>query len=56
VKPGVERGANPYDYLIARVDGEKVDMQVIAVDWGAGYEPYRSKRFPLGVRDASRGQ
>ena len=44
VKPGVERGANPYHYLIVRVDGEKLDMQVIAVDWGAGYEPYRSNK------------
>ena len=44
VKPGVERGANPYHYLIVRVDGAKLDMQVIAVDWGAGYEPYRSNK------------
>lgn len=44
VKPGVERGANPYHYLIVRVDGEKLEMQVIAVDWGAGYEPYRSNK------------
>jgi Calcineurin-like phosphoesterase len=47
VKPGVERGANPYHYLIVRVDGEKLDMQVIAVDWGAGYEPYRSNKVSL---------
>jgi Calcineurin-like phosphoesterase len=44
VKPGVERGANPYHYLIVRVDGEKLDMEVIAVDWGAGFEPYRSNK------------
>ena len=44
VKPGVERGTNPYHYLIIRVDGEKLDMQVMGVDWGAGYEPYRSNR------------
>ena len=44
VKPGVERGTNPYHYLIIRVDGEKLEMQVMGVDWGAGYEPYRSNR------------
>jgi hypothetical protein len=44
VKPGVERGTNPYHYLLVRVDGEKIDMQVIAVDWGAGFEPYHSNK------------
>jgi hypothetical protein len=44
VKPGVERGTNPYHYLLVRVGGEKIDMQVIAVDWGAGFEPYHSNK------------
>jgi hypothetical protein len=48
VKPGVERGANPYHYLIVRVDGEKLEMQVIAVDWGTGFQPYRTNQVALG--------
>jgi Calcineurin-like phosphoesterase len=48
VKPGVERGANPYHYLIVRVDGEKLEMQVVAVDWGAGFQPYRTNQVALG--------
>jgi len=47
VKPGVDRGSNPYHYLIVRVDGDKLDMQVIAVDWGTGFQPYRSNRVSL---------
>jgi hypothetical protein len=47
VKPGVDRGANPYHYLIVRVDGEKLDMQVVAVEWGAGFQPYRSNKVTL---------
>jgi hypothetical protein len=48
VKPGVERGANPYHYLIVRVDQEKLEMQVIAVDWGTGFQPYRTNQVALG--------
>ncbi len=48
VKPGLERGSNPYHYLIVRVDGENIDMKVIAVDWGAGFQPYRSDQVSLG--------
>lgn len=47
VKPGLERGLNPYHYLLVRVDGDKLDMQVIAVDWGEGFQPYRSNRVEL---------
>ena len=47
VKPGVERGSNPYHFVIVRVDGEKLDMEVIAVDWGTGFQPYRSNKVAL---------
>jgi hypothetical protein len=47
VKPGVERGANPYHFVIVRVDTEKLDMEVIAVDWGSGFQPYRSNKVEL---------
>ena len=30
VKPSVDAGLNPYHYLLVRVDGENLDMQVIA--------------------------
>ena len=47
VKPSVDRGSNPYHYVIVRVDGEKFDLQVVAVDWGTGYQPYRSNQISL---------
>ena len=47
VKPGVDRGSNPYHYLVVRVDGESLDMQVISVDWGTGFAPYRSNKVEL---------
>ncbi len=47
VKPAVERGSNPYHFVIVRVDGEKLDMEVISVDWGSGFQPYRSNKVEL---------
>jgi len=47
VRPGVERGSNPYHYVLVRVDGDKLDLQVISVDWGAGFAPYRSNKANL---------
>jgi hypothetical protein len=47
VKPSVNAGLNPYHYLLVRVDGENLDMQVISVDWGRGFEPYRSNKVAL---------
>ena len=47
VKPSVDAGLNPYHYLLVRVDGENLDMQVISVDWGKAFEPYRSNKIAL---------
>lgn len=47
VKPSVDAGLNPYHYLLVRVDGENLDMQVMTVDWGKGFEPYRSDKVKL---------
>jgi hypothetical protein len=49
VKPCVERSENPYHYLLVRVDGENMDLQVLSVDWGSGYAPYRSNK--IGLQD-----
>lgn len=47
VKPSVDAGLNPYHYVLVRVDGDNLDMQVISVDWGRGFEPYRSNKVAL---------
>lgn len=48
VKPGMAPGDNAYHYLVVHVDGARVWHEVIAVDWGAGFAPYRSNRAVLG--------
>jgi hypothetical protein len=47
VKPSENRGLNPYHYVIVRVDGEQLNMEVISVDWGTGFSPYRSNKVEL---------
>jgi hypothetical protein len=47
VKPSVERGLNPYHFLIVHVDGAKLDMEVIGVNWGNGFQPYRSNKVTM---------
>lgn len=47
VKPGYERGDNPYHYTIVKVDGEQLSLEVIGVDWGRNYRPYASNKIEL---------
>ncbi|HEX6185117.1 MAG TPA: hypothetical protein VFZ44_14620, partial [Pyrinomonadaceae bacterium] len=46
-RPGPEPGNNPYHYVIVRVDGERLRMEVVGVDWGRGFRPYRSNKAVL---------
>jgi 3',5'-cyclic AMP phosphodiesterase CpdA len=47
VKPGMDPGDNAYHYVVVHVDGARLWMEVIGVDWGRGYLPYRSNRAAL---------
>jgi 3',5'-cyclic AMP phosphodiesterase CpdA len=48
VRPGMEPGDNAYHYLVVHVDGAQVWMDVVGVDWGRDFRPYRSARSALG--------
>ena len=41
-RPSSEPGANPFHYVVVHVDGERISLEVIGVDWGRGFAPYRS--------------
>jgi Calcineurin-like phosphoesterase len=47
VRPGPERGDNPYHYVVVFVNGDRISLQVVSVDWGQGFAPYRSNRATL---------
>ncbi len=42
-RPSSEPGANPFHYVIVHIDGERISLDVVGVDWGKGFAPYRSK-------------
>jgi hypothetical protein len=47
VRPGAERGQNPYHYVVMQVDGERLRLEVIGIDWGQDFKPYRSRGTEL---------
>jgi calcineurin-like phosphoesterase family protein len=52
VKPGVEPGENPYHFVLVQVDGDHLRLEVTGIDWGRGFQPYRSNATDL--RDENR--
>jgi hypothetical protein len=40
VKPGLNPGASPFHYLVVHVDGNRISIEVVGVDWGSGFAPY----------------
>jgi len=53
VKPGYDRGDNAYHYLVIKVDGEHISLEVIGVDWASDYRPYRSNKAELRDTETS---
>ncbi len=47
VKPGPKPGDNPYHYVIVTVNGTDLKTDVIGIDWGADFKPYRSSSTAL---------
>lgn len=47
VKPSIDPGGNPYHYVVVHVDGAKIDLEVVGVYWGAGFQPYRSSTLHI---------
>jgi 3',5'-cyclic AMP phosphodiesterase CpdA len=47
VKPPYEPGGGAYHFVIVRVNGEQMDLEVVGVDWGRDFAPYRSNKVDL---------
>ena len=47
VRPGLNPGDNPYHFLLVQVDGDRIRVEIIGVDWGRGFQPYRSNATEL---------
>ena len=53
VKPGPEPSDNPYHFVIVHVNGERLDMEVVGVDWGSGFSPYPGRSNTVGLSDSA---
>jgi len=47
VRPGMEPGDQAYHYVVVHVEGTRMWIEVIGVDWGRAFAPYRSNRATL---------
>jgi hypothetical protein len=54
VRPGMDPGDNPYHFLVVHVDGGRMWVEVVGIDWGRNYQPYRSARTTLSDSSATR--
>ena len=48
-RPSSDPGANPFHYVVVHVDGAQLSLEVIGVDWGRGFAPYRSNAAKLST-------
>ena len=46
-KPGFTPGENAFHYVWVKVDGEKISLEVVGLDWGKDFQPYRSNKTEL---------
>ncbi|HKQ80342.1 MAG TPA: metallophosphoesterase [Blastocatellia bacterium] len=46
-KPAYEPGDGAYHYVLVKVNGDRISLEVIGVDWGRNYQPYRSNKADL---------
>lgn len=47
VRPSADSTGNPYHYVVVHVDGARISLEVIGVDWGRHFAPYRSNAAAL---------
>jgi hypothetical protein len=45
--PLYEPGDGAYHYVPAQVDGNRISLEVISVDWVRNYRPYRNNKADL---------
>ena len=46
-RPSADTAGNPYHYVVVHVDGERISLDVVGVDWGTGFAPYGKSSVTL---------
>jgi 3',5'-cyclic AMP phosphodiesterase CpdA len=54
VRPGMDPGDNAYHFVVVHVDGPRMWIEVVGVDWGRAFAPYRSNRATLADSGSTR--
>lgn len=49
-KPPAEPGGGAYHYVMVQVDGEDIKLEVVGLDWGRDFQPYRSNKASLNEK------
>lgn len=47
VRPGMDPGDNAYHFVVVHVDGARMWVDLVGIDWGRGFAPYKSARATL---------
>ena len=49
VTPAPDSTGNPHHYVVVHVDGPRMWLDVVGVEWGASFAPYRTPHFELNA-------
>ncbi|MBS1811576.1 MAG: metallophosphoesterase [Acidobacteria bacterium] len=49
-KPSYEPGGGAYHYVLVQVDGEDIKLEIVGLDWGRDFQPYRSNKANLSEK------
>jgi 3',5'-cyclic AMP phosphodiesterase CpdA len=50
-KPPFEPGGGAYHFVLVQVDGERINLEVIGVDWGRNFQPYHTNKANLSDQE-----
>ena len=55
VTPATDTTGNPHHYVVVRVDGERMSLEVVGVGWGAAFSPYPGGKLVIVPEKQERG-
>ncbi len=49
-RPSSDAGGNPFHFTIVHVDGDRISLEVVGVDWGRNFQPYHTNGVTMQDR------
>jgi hypothetical protein len=47
VRPGPEPGDTPHHFVVVHVDADRLSLEVVGIEWGSNFAPYRTRGIGL---------